>query len=289
MRVPSASRTKQFPPEDQPSGQGLIPVSDSEIFADVLAHNTPDGPWAAGLLFHAALTHDDGPQLDLLRNLVTSESLAAWGDFSAAREHLADTGMTSRAEIPAPGVAYVKFLSDPGQDLRSDGDVMMMARAVATLQFRPESGRCGWRGVHRAAQGREGHAPSRPAARRAAAADRGRLRAPARPQGPAMTGATGPQPSPAPGHHGGPGPVIGLPGAPRAWVRVAPGRPGPHRQRRARRGRPGPRPGSLAASLGVSNTTVDRAYRRLAEQGVLCRVPGMGYYVSAHGGLQGDR
>jgi hypothetical protein len=133
--------TTQLPPEDQPSGQGLIPASDSEVLADVFAQNPPDGPWAAGLAFHAALTHDDGPQLDVLRNLVTPESLAAWGDFSAARDHLADTGMTSRASIPAPGVAYVKFVSDPGQGLRADGDVMIMARAVATLQFRPEYGR----------------------------------------------------------------------------------------------------------------------------------------------------
>ncbi len=41
----------------------------------------------------------------------------------------------------SPGVAYVKFVSDTGQGLRADGDVMMMARAVATLQYRPESGR----------------------------------------------------------------------------------------------------------------------------------------------------
>jgi hypothetical protein len=86
MRVPSASRTKQLPPEDQPSGRGLIPVSDSEVFADVLAHNTPDGPWAAGLLFHAALTHDDGPQLDLLRNLVTA--LTNTSGSRATKHHL---------------------------------------------------------------------------------------------------------------------------------------------------------------------------------------------------------
>ncbi len=133
--------TTQLPPEDQPPGQGLIPASDSEVLADVLAQNPPDGPWAAGLAFHAALTHDDGPQLDVLGTLVTPESLAAWGDFSAARELLADTGMTSRADRPAPGVAYVKFVSDPGQGLKADADTPIMARAVATLQFRPESGR----------------------------------------------------------------------------------------------------------------------------------------------------
>ncbi len=141
VRVPSAAMTKQLPPEDQPSGQGLIPASDSEVLVGVLADNPTDGPWVAGLAFHAALTHTDGPQFDMLRNMVTPESLAAWGDFSAAREHLADTGMTSRASIPAPGVAYVKFVSDLGQGMRSDGETMMMARAVATLQYRPECGR----------------------------------------------------------------------------------------------------------------------------------------------------
>ena len=76
--------TKQLPPEDQPSGQGLIPASDSEVLAGVLADNPSDGPWAGALAFHAALTHGDGPQLNVLRDLVTPESLAAWGDFSAA-------------------------------------------------------------------------------------------------------------------------------------------------------------------------------------------------------------
>jgi hypothetical protein len=140
-RVTSASMTKQqLPPEDQPPGRGLIPASDDEVAAEVFAQNS-DGPWAAGRAFHNALMHDDCPQLDVLRNLVTPESLPAWGDFSAAREHLAGTGMTSRADRPAPGVAYVKFVTDPGQGLKADADTLIMARAVATLQFRPESGR----------------------------------------------------------------------------------------------------------------------------------------------------
>jgi len=133
--------TRKLPPEDMPSGRGLIPASDQEVLADVFAQNPPDGPWAAGLAFHNALTNNNGPQLDVLRDLVTPESLGGWGDFSAARELLADTGMTSRADRPAPGVAYVKFVSDPGQGLKSDGYTPMMARAVATLQFRPDSGR----------------------------------------------------------------------------------------------------------------------------------------------------
>lgn len=73
--------------------------------------------------------------------MVTPESLAAWGDFSEARALLNGTGMTTRTDIPAPGVAYVKFVSDPGQILVSDGHTMIMARAIGTLQFRPEIGR----------------------------------------------------------------------------------------------------------------------------------------------------
>lgn len=84
---------------------------------------------------------DAGPRLDDLPGMVTPESLAALGDFSAAREFLNGIGMTTRADIPAPGVAYVKFVSDPGQVMVSDGYTMIMARTVATLQFRPETGR----------------------------------------------------------------------------------------------------------------------------------------------------
>ena len=90
--------------------------------------------------FRAALA-DKGRRLGELQELVTPESLAGWGDFAAARDLLSGTGMTSRADQPAPGVAYVKFVSDPGQGLISDGTTMIMARAVATLQFRPETGR----------------------------------------------------------------------------------------------------------------------------------------------------
>jgi hypothetical protein len=73
-----------------------------------------------------------------MAQLVTPESLASWGDFTAARELLEDTGMTTKADHPAAGVAYVKFVSDMGESLMADSDVMIMARAVATLQFRPE-------------------------------------------------------------------------------------------------------------------------------------------------------
>ncbi len=130
-----------LPPEDQPSGRGLIPASDpAAAIAEEFARNHPDSAWEAGRAFYLALTDDDGPRLDDLTGMVTPESLAAWGDFSDARELLNGTGMTSRAQTPAPGVAYVKFVSDPGQVMVSDGYTPIMARAVATLQFRPETG-----------------------------------------------------------------------------------------------------------------------------------------------------
>jgi hypothetical protein len=123
---------QHLPPEDLPSGRGLIAATDEEVARDVLDHNLPGGPWEAGLAFHFALTHEEGAQVGELRTLVTPESLTQWGDFSAARDLLSDTAIRTRAEQPEPGVAYVKFVSNPGQSLISDGDVMIvmiMARA----------------------------------------------------------------------------------------------------------------------------------------------------------------
>jgi hypothetical protein len=131
---------QHLPHADLPSGRGLIPASDDEILRDVIARNPPGGPWAAAYAFNAALAHEDGARLDELQGMVTPESLAGWGDFTAARDLLSGTCMTSRADQPAPGAAYVKFVSDPGQGLISDGTTMIMARAIVTLQFRPETG-----------------------------------------------------------------------------------------------------------------------------------------------------
>ena len=130
----------KLPPEDQP-GRGLVPGSADEALADVFAHNHPGGPWIAAAAFHEVLAGDRSIRADALRGMVTPESLACWGDFSAARELLADTAMTSRASSPAPGVAYVKFVSDPGHALIADGPTMIMVRAIATLQYRPNAGR----------------------------------------------------------------------------------------------------------------------------------------------------
>jgi hypothetical protein len=130
-----------LPPEDQP-GQGLIPVADpAAALAAEVAQNHPNSAWEVARAFYLDLTDDAGAQLDDLKEMVTPESLDTWGDFSDARELLNGTGMTTRTEIPAPGVAHVKFVTDPGELLVSDGPTMIMARAIATLQFRPETGR----------------------------------------------------------------------------------------------------------------------------------------------------
>jgi len=131
----------QLPPEDLPSGPGLVPAPAGDAVADVLAHNTPGGPWVAAAAFLEVLTDSGGTRAGVLREMVTPESRGAWGDFAAARELLTGTAMLSRASSPAPGVAYVRFVSDPGQPMMADGPTMIMARAVATLQFRPDSGR----------------------------------------------------------------------------------------------------------------------------------------------------
>lgn len=135
----------KLPPDDQPSGKGLVPASGDEAMAQAIRENPPGGPWMTGVMFHAAAVHEDGIQIDTLRRLVTPESLSAWGDFSSTRAVLLDTGWTTRADEPAPGAAYVKFISGDGPTMRVDGDVMIYARAVATLQYRPEFGE--WR-VH---------------------------------------------------------------------------------------------------------------------------------------------
>ena len=92
------------------------------------------------MAFYNALVHGDYPQVAVLREMVTPESLAFWGDFSAVREGLFTMAPTTRAERPAPGVAYVKFTADHGQVVAAPGPVVVMVETM-TLQFRPERDR----------------------------------------------------------------------------------------------------------------------------------------------------
>lgn len=136
----------QLPPDDQPSGKGLVPADGDDAIAQAIRENPPGGPWMTGIMFHYAVVDEGGAEVDKLRRLVTPESLAAWGNFSSTRALLMGTGWTTRADEPAPGVAYVKFTPSDMPTVRVDGDVAINVRAVATLQYRPELG--GWRVHH---------------------------------------------------------------------------------------------------------------------------------------------
>ena len=133
--------TTSLPPEDQPAGEGLIPVTDEVAVAAVAAENPDDSPVALGAALHYALTREEGPACDFLSTVVTLESVPSWGDFTRAREMLAGTAMMSRADEPAPGVAYVRYVADEGVSLQVDGDFALPVRAIATLVFSPENER----------------------------------------------------------------------------------------------------------------------------------------------------
>jgi DNA-binding transcriptional regulator YhcF (GntR family) len=45
----------------------------------------------------------------------------------------------------------------------------------------------------------------------------------------------------------------------------------------------------VAARLGVHPTTVARAYRELTDLGIICLVPGLGYFPNASGGRDSHR
>lgn len=51
---------------------------------------TPENPVAVGAAFLSAVTEPAGPDVALLRELVTPESREMWGDFSEVGEGLAD-------------------------------------------------------------------------------------------------------------------------------------------------------------------------------------------------------
>ncbi len=108
---------------------------------------TPDNPVAVGVVFLNALTDLNGPDVRRLRDLVTPESLSAWGDFDEAAEMLSGCGMTTRADRADldQAVAYVKYVSDKGANYVAQSEMVIMARAIGTLVHRPELG--GWR-VH---------------------------------------------------------------------------------------------------------------------------------------------
>jgi DNA-binding GntR family transcriptional regulator len=74
--------------------------------------------------------------------------------------------------------------------------------------------------------------------------------------------------------------MIGIPGDPRAWVRVASTLLDGITSGQLKPGQAIPPRNDLAGRFGVSPITAARGVRELAGMGIICRVPGLGYYVS---------
>jgi len=135
-----------LPPEDRPDFH-LEPVEDDEI--PQLGSGALDDPMTTAETFFSLLFEDpsDPQRLADLRLIVTPESLDAWGDFAWAVELLDGTGLASNiawpVEGPSSGVAYAKFFTNNGQSSvvrSSEPEIIVMARAVATMQYRPSRG-----------------------------------------------------------------------------------------------------------------------------------------------------
>jgi DNA-binding GntR family transcriptional regulator len=80
------------------------------------------------------------------------------------------------------------------------------------------------------------------------------------------------------------GSMIGVKNDPRAWVRVANTVAERIAGGEITPGGPLPSKPDLAAELGVSQDTVRRAFRELATQGTIVRVPGRRYIATAGSG-----
>ena len=132
-------------PEDprDPDYEGRRFASEEDAAA-ALPEPSLDDPVAVGILFLKAL-RDPGQYSNALHNLVTPESLDAWGDFSEAAkglEAIQNPGFGSRANRAhdASDVAYVKILSNIEQSYEVTEEQVVLAAAVVTLVWRPEFG-----------------------------------------------------------------------------------------------------------------------------------------------------
>jgi DNA-binding GntR family transcriptional regulator len=74
--------------------------------------------------------------------------------------------------------------------------------------------------------------------------------------------------------------MVGTPGDPRAWVRVANTLLDGITSGQFKPGQAVPSRNDLAHRFGVSPITAARGVRELAGMRIICRVPGLGYYVS---------
>jgi hypothetical protein len=131
--------TTQLPPEDQPSGTGLVPGTLEEAVRDAGPMGR-ENPVSVAMAFFAVLTEDDGPNLNQLRELVTPESWNDWGDFGWARDMLDGYGLTTRVERRPDGIAYARFVPDTEQIMRADGDVLITGAKILSLIWNEELG-----------------------------------------------------------------------------------------------------------------------------------------------------
>ncbi len=75
--------------------------------------------------------------------------------------------------------------------------------------------------------------------------------------------------------------MVGISGDPRAWVRVANTLLDGITCGQFKPGQAIPPISDIADRFGISPVTAARGIRALAGMGIICRVPGLGYYVSA--------
>ncbi|MDS0137561.1 MULTISPECIES: hypothetical protein [unclassified Amycolatopsis] len=130
---------------NDPDRPRLVASTDYEAAEADMGPMDPENPIAIARIFITALHGPEGPLVDVLRAVVTPESLPAWGDFRDAAEALEGCGMTSRVSpSDDPAVVYAKYVTDhDGVTYQvQGGDMVLMVRAVATLVHRPEHG--GW-------------------------------------------------------------------------------------------------------------------------------------------------
>ncbi|WP_322748682.1 MULTISPECIES: hypothetical protein [unclassified Frankia] len=82
---------------------------------------------------------NEGDVDDVLHAMVTPESLKTWlRELDEVRTLLAGRGLATRADYPAPDVAYVKLTLDPGETVRATATVPVAGAVILTRQRRPE-------------------------------------------------------------------------------------------------------------------------------------------------------
>jgi hypothetical protein len=140
---------KDLPVEDQPSGLGMVPSTRERAIASMGEPSLKSPAWVAFVFYSAAIEKPE-PDLDTLRNLVTPESLADWGDFSCVPEAIGNRSLATRgyANQEDDWIWYIP-LPEPQPDdagvMMSDGDTVLTGSTQIITLLRQNDGT--WR-VH---------------------------------------------------------------------------------------------------------------------------------------------